>query len=344
MRSLDFRYIIMRNGADKGQLKPVSDPRVIMDDSAEIKMSFSATFAPSDDIDWLTDEIRPEMIINGVAYPLGIYAPATISETRTETSIELSVEAYDRCWRVRDLYTENILSLAAGTNYITAVKQLLTAAGIATVIETPTTATLTEIREDWDIGESYLTIINELLSEINYKPLYFNEQGAAVLEPVVTPSAENVQHTFDANNVLSLMLPETERATDIYSAPNVFLCICSNPDKSGSMTATAVNDNPQSPLSVQRRGRRIMRVENVDNIASQSELNDYANRLRNDSLFTGETISVSTALFPNFGVDDVVALILPEVTGICKDKRFEMELRVGGTMKHTLERVVLNLG
>ena len=344
MRTLDFRYIIVHNGADRGELKAISDPRIIMDDGSDIKMSLSGDFAPSDDIDLLTDEIRPEMILDGVTYPLGVYAPATVSEARSETSVSLSIEAYDRCWRVRDSYTETILSLAAGTNYLTAVKQLLTAAGIATVIETPTTATLTEIREDWDIGTSYLEIVNTLLSEINYKPLYFNAQGAAVLEPFFIPSAENIQHTFDSQNILSLMLPEHERSTDIYSAPNVFLCVCSNPDKSGSLTAIAVNDNPQSPLSVARRGRRIMRVENVNNIASQSELNDYANRLRNESLFTGEVITVSTALFPNFGVDDVTAIILPELSAICKERHYEMELRVGGTMKHTLERVVLSLG
>lgn len=345
MRTIDFRYIIVHNGADRGELKAIADnpPRLMMDDNAEIKTSLSGTFAPSDDIDLLMDEIRPELILDGVAYPLGVFAPATVSEQRSETSLALSIEAYDRCWRVRDNFTESILSLASGTNYLTAVKQLLTAAGIATVIETPTTATLTEIREDWDIGTSYLTIINDLLSEINYKQLYFNSQGAAVLEPVVIPSAENIQHTFDSNNVLSLMLPENERSTDVYSAPNVFLCICSNPDKDGSLTAIAVNDNPQSPLSVARRGRRIMHVENVNNIASQSELNDYANRLRNESMFTGEVITVSTALFPNFGVDDVVALVIPEVTAICKERHYEMELQVGGTMKHTLERVVLAL-
>lgn len=345
MRQIDFRFIIVHNGADKGELKALmeSPARLRMDDTAEIKTSLSGTFAPSDDIDLLADEIRPEMILDGVVFPLGVFAPATVSEERSENSLLLKVEAYDRCWRVRDNYTETILSLAAGTNYITAAKQLLTASGIAAVLETPTTATLTEIREDWDIGTSYLEIINQLLSEINYKPLYFNSQGAAVLEPIGIPSADNIQHVFDSNNIQSLMLPETERGTDVYSAPNVFLCICSNPDKDGSLTAISVNDNPQSPLSVQRRGRRIMRVENVDNIASQAELNEYAEHLRNESMFTGEVITVSTALFPNFGVDDVVALITPDVTAICKDRNYEMELQVGGTMKHTLERVVLSL-
>lgn len=346
MRTLDFRYVILRDGADRGELRALSDspPQLRMDDGAEIKTSLSGSFAPSAEIDWLRDEIRPELILDGVPHPLGVFAPATVSDERGETSVSLRVEAYDRCWRVRDTYTETILSLAAGTNYVTAVKQLLTAAGVAVVIETPTTAALSEIREDWDVGTSLLTIVNDLLAEINYKPLYFNAQGAAVLEPFAVPSAENIQHVLDCGNIRSLMLPGDARSTDVYSAPNVFLCICSNPDKDGVLTSVAVNDNPQSPLSVARRGRRIMRVENVNNIASQAELDDYAARLRNESLFTGEIVTVSTALFPGYGVDDVTALVLPDLTAICRERRWEMELRVGGTMKHTLERVVLALG
>ena len=336
----------MRGGADLGELQAVSDsaPSVVMDDSAEIKTSLSGTFLPSDVADWLTDEIRPELIIDGVVYPLGVFAAATVSEARDETSRALRLEAYDRCWVVKDNYTETILSIPAGTNYLTAVKQLLASAGIGMIIETPTTQTLAETREDWDVGTSFLSIINDLLAEINYKQLWFNEQGAAVLEPAYIPTVENIQHKLDAGTVQSLMLPENERQTDVYSAPNVFLCICSNPDKSAPMTATAVNDNPQSPLSVSRRGRRIMRVEMVDNVASQNELDDYAARLRNESVYAGETISVTTALLPGFGVDDITAVILPEISAICKERRWQMELSVGGSMKHTLERVVLELG
>ena len=346
MRQVDFRYVLMRGGADLGELQALSDqaPSVRMDDGGEIKTSLSGIFLPSALANFLTDEIRPELIVDGVAHSLGVYSAATVTEQSDESSLALRIEAYDRCWIVKDNYTETILSIAAGTNYLTAVKQLLTAAGIGTVIETPTAQMLAETREDWDVGTSYLKIINDLLGEINYKQLWFNAQGAAVLEPAYVPTIENVQHTLDANSVQSLMLPENDRQTDVYNAPNVFLCICSNPDKSAPLTSIAVNDNPQSPLSVPRRGRRIMRVENVDNVASQQELDDYAARLRNESVYAGETISVTTALLPGFGVDDITALVLPDLSAICKERRWQMELAVGGSMKHELERVVLTLG
>lgn len=345
-RTVEIRYKLLRNDAELGELYalPDSPPILRMNDGGEIKTSLSGSFFPTDEADWLTDQIKPELVIDGVAHPLGVYLPSAVTGDESEDIRELKIEAFDRCWIVRDNYTETILSLAAGTNYLTAVKQLLTAAGITLVIETPTTATLTEIREDWDIGTSYLTIINELLAEINYKQLWFDADGFAVLEPVTTPTAENIQHTLDSATVKSLLLPQLRRETDVYQAPNVFLVICSNPDKSGPMTATAVNDNPQSPLSTVKRGRRIMSVEKINNIASQAELQTYVNHKRDRSMYVGETYTVSTALLPGYGVEDVTALHYDEIAAICVERAWEMELQVGGNMTHTLEKVVPSLG
>lgn len=342
-RTLDFRYVIVRNGADYGELYPLSAPRIRCDDEAEIKTSLSGTFLYNDGIDWLTDEIRVEMDIDGVTSSLGVYLPASVNIRNDSTTKQVNIEAYDRCWLVRDNYTESLQYFASGTSYITAITSLLTACGVALQSVTASAATMAEAREDWDIGTSYLEIINQLLSEINYKPLWFNSKGVAVIEPISEPSADNIQHSFDSTNVKSLMFPQISRETDIYQAPNVFICVCSNADKASGMVATSENTNPQSPLSIARRGRRIASVTQVDNIADQNELQAYADTLRNKSMISGETINVTTALLPDFGVGDIVSLIYDDLCTICVEKSWEMSLEVGGNMSHTLERVVVNL-
>lgn len=342
-RTVDFRFVVVRNGADYSELSPTDAPTIRCDNSADIKTSFSGTFLNNSAVDWLTDVIRPEMILDGITYPLGIYLPSTVTHSQDEVSDQIDIEAFDRCWIIQDTRLESSLYFAAGTSYISAIVQLLTACGITLVSAVANAATLAEAREDWEIGTSYLEIINQLLSEINYKPLWFDQQGAAILEPVSVPTASNIFRTLDSSNVHSLLLPGISRETDVYSAPNVFICICSNADKSGPMVATSENTNPQSPLSIMRRGRRIASVTTVDNIASQAELQTYADTLRNKSMFSGETISVTTALLPDFGVADVIGLVYGDLSCICIDKAWQMTLSVGGRMQHTLERVVINL-
>lgn len=361
IRHEEIRFRMMRNGIEYGELYAMGTPTLRMQSSGEIKMSLQGTFLPDAvdsrgnkvEVDWLADEIKPVLIMNGEINPLGVLMPSTVTpkEERGEETVEL--QAYDRCWRVRDYKMEGALYLTAGTAYLDAVEQLLTASGIATIIKTPSEATITEDRQDWETGTSYLTVVNDLLAEINYKPLWFNASGFAILEPASTPTAENIQHIFtsrkpDPRNRKEVeavrLLPQISRKTDIYEAPNVFLCICSNADKDAGMKATAENNNPQSPLSTMRRGRRIVKEVRVNNIESQTELQAYADRLLYESMRTGEVINAETMLQSGFGVDDVTAIKYGETLGICVEEAWTMQLTPGGTMSHELKKVVINLG
>ena len=341
-RTIDFRFVVVRGNADLCEIYPIegSEPIIQMRDDADLKMSFSGSFVPDDRVDWLTDRIRPELILDGVSYPLGIFLPATVRDRETESTKSVSVEAYDQCWLVRDYSTDTPVALASGTNYITAVQTLLVQAGISQNIATANAATLAELRADWDIGTGYLKIVNELLDEINYKPLWFNEQGLAILEPKKTPTAANIQHLLDNSQVKSLMLPAVSRETDIYSAPNVYVCVCANPDKTANMVATSQNDNVNSPLSVARRGRSIVKTVKLNNIASQQELQRYADMLIQETMYAGETIEITTGIFPGYGVADIIGLNLDGELSICVEHAWEMRLRVGGEMRHTMEKVV----
>ncbi len=362
IRSEQIRYKLLRNGVEYGELFSSGNSSTLrMDSNGEIKMSLQGTFLPRAvnssgkevEIDWMADEIQPKLIIDGVEKPLAVLMPASV-EPRDEYGNEtLQIQAFDRCWRVRDTKVEGSIYLSAGTGYLDAIEGLLTSAGIATILKTPITATLAEDRQDWETGTSYLTIVNELLREINYKQLWFNASGFAILEPASTPTAENIKHVFtnqkpNPNNKKEVeairVFPHISRKTDIYQAPNVFLCICSNADKDTPLKATAENTNPQSPLSIMRRGRRIVKVVKVNNIESQEKLEEYAGRLLYESMTTGESISVETHLLPNFGAEDVVGLRYDDVLGVCVEKAWTMTLGPGGTMTHELEKVVINLG
>lgn len=342
-REVDFRYFAIRGDADLCEIYPMegSEPRIRMSDSAEIKTSLSGTFLPDARVDWLSDRIRPEMILDGVRHPLGIFLPATVQERTDESRRSVQIEAYDQCWLVRDYARPLQSSVLRNENYVNVIKNLLHLAGVDQTQATANAATLPEARV-WEIGTPFLDIINELLSEINYKPVWFNSQGLAVVEPKQTPTAENIRHIISSEDVRSLLLPSVARETDLYSAPNVFICVCANPDKSANMAATATNNNVNSPLSVPRRGRSIAKIVKLNNIASQSELQAYADNLMRESMYAGETIEITTGLFPGYGVGDIVGLNLDGELSICIEHAWEMQLRVGGSMKHTLEKVIIN--
>lgn len=345
IRTVEFLFHIMRNGADFGTLFPIeSAPHISMRSGDTIKTTLSGTFLlPEKDANWLTDEIRPEIIIDGTRYSLGIYCPNKVDEADDGVTKSITIAANDRCWIVQDHRTEGMYFIAAGTNYVSAVVSVLTASGISGVSATDTDEVLAEDRE-WPSGTSYLEIANTLLTEINYNQVWFDGLGNAVIEPLATPEAKNIEHVLDESKIESLMLPGIRTETDILSAPNVFVCLCSNADKDTQMLAVAENTNPQSPLSIARRGRRITKVIQVDNIASQEALQTFANRQVTESMLAGEIITVQTCLLPDFGVNDVIALRYGDLMTVCIETGWEMDLEIGGMMTHTMERTVIPLG
>lgn len=346
MRTIDFRFLVIRNGGEFCRLHPAnnSKPMLECDDADSISTHLSGSFMlPGEEVDWTTDEIQPEMILNGVPYKLGRYLPSTVDEVDDGVQKYLQITSYDRGWLIRDHRAESRPFFASGTNYLEAVVSILASSGITQIAETACGKTMTEDREDWDVGISWLEIANQLLDEINYEHVWFDGDGTCVLEPKTAPTGEHIDRILDENVIESMITPGYRIGSDIFNRPNVFICVCSNADKGAAMRAVAENTNPQSPISIPRRGRRIAKVIQVDNIASQEDLQVFADRQVTDSMMLGETIQIQTALLPGFGVGDMVALRYGDLYSVCRDRKWSMQLGVGGKMSHTLERVLMNL-
>ena len=169
-RSIDFRYVIVRNGADLCEIYPADGGAAIrMNDSAEIKTSLRGAFFPDERVNWLADRIRPEMILDGVTYSLGIFLPATVVETKTAETRAVEIEAYDQCWLAKDFARPLQSMVAKNENYVAVIKNFLHLAGIDQTLATANAAKLPEARH-WEIGTPFLSIINELLSRNRRRP------------------------------------------------------------------------------------------------------------------------------------------------------------------------------
>lgn len=363
IRNEEVRFRIKRNGAEFAEIFPFgnSAPTLQANGKSQLKMSLRGTFLAygmdSDgrkvSIDWLNDEIKPVLIENGEEKALGVLLVATV-KNKSEGNLEtVEIEAYDRTWRVRDSRKTTQAYYQQGSLYLDVIESLIVESGIELISRTETDSALTEDREDWDVGTSNLDIANELLREINYNEVWFDAMGAAMLQPKSRPIAENVQHIFterkpDPRNQKEVgiikIYPQISKSTDIYNVPNVFICICSNADKSGVMKAVAENVNIDSPFSIQRRGRRITKVEKLSNIASLEALQSYANQKVAESIMSVERIQIQTRLQSGFGIEDIVALQTQNNLGICIEKAWSMDLKPGGVMTHDLEKVVYNFG
>lgn len=342
MKTIDFRVDVLRGGVPYEKMVYTQPPTIYANYNAAIKMTMRGTFLHHEKIDYLNDELRPVMMVDGVDHPLGIYRIMTCGDSRSAAGIHYDeIEAYDRASRLTEAKTETWDYWAAGTAYDTIISHYLTLAGIKHVAFIPSNAVLQSSREDWDIGTDYLTIINTLLDEINYQSLWFDNSGVAQIQPYYAPSANAIQHTYSANSGLKSLRPAYTSEIDLYGKPNVFIAILDSPEYETPLVATAENDTPASRLSTISRGIRIPEVYKVDHIASVEGLQDYVNKIRDESMQTSEYVNIETALMPAHGIGDVVAVAHSDMQGVFREVEWTLPMQVGQYMTHKLQRVVM---
>lgn len=281
-------------------------------------------------LELFNDRIQLSVIKNGDKYILGKFLVVSAPIKYEVNKKIMNLELYDESIILSQKLTDERLFVAAGTNYINAILSLLADAGFDDVKYDTTDLTLT-IDKEYEIGISYLDIINELLSEINFNQLYIDNLGNVILKKDVesyTPT-----HIYNPDKVL--IEENYSNEEDIYMVPNVFIGMVSTPDKE-LLTYKKENVDILFKLSIPNRGFKITEIHKLKDIASQGELEDFINKRYLDSLNILETVNVTTEIEGNHGLMDLIQLDL-KVKGLFKETSYTINF-TSNNMQHVLER------
>lgn len=334
LKNFEYHVYVIRNGVEYGEALSVDAPEIAMKSSAEIKKTLVANLIFPIGTDMMKDTIAVRVKINGKEYAFGEYYIGTYTEITDDYGKAVyNVEAYDGSFLPSRYRSEDIYHISAGSLYTDVIQALLIECGVEKIIATNSSEAFTNDREDWEIGTPYLQIINDLLSEINYGSLWFDNDGFARIAPKKTADPDSVDHEYKQGKY-SVLSVAKERETDIFDKYNVFIAYVDNADNAKWMIAKAINDDPSSILSVQSRGRIQAPPERLDNISSQEELQAYVENLRAKSMMSTEKLTISTELDRAHSVLDTVQ---------CEDELYletewKISLSAGALMEHTLER------
>ena len=130
--------------------------------------------------------------------------------------------------------------------------------------------------------------------------MYIEGNGTIVIsKPLSEPTAY-----FDPIDV-DVLETSLTITNDWYDCPNVFRAV------QGSFSATARDDNPDSPLSIQNRGREIWYEENGSTPYTGESLQQYANRRLLEEQQVSISASYSRRYVPGINVTDLVSIRYP---------------------------------
>ena len=336
---LSYCFEVLRDGIRVQEVRAARTGDIYCSADAEIKRSVSCSLYLPKGIDLLRDELRVSLILDGVKTPLGIFTVTTMPRSVSSDGVTVyRCEGYDRGYRVQSRRIEKRSEgyIAAGTKYTDAVQSFLLRSGIQTVLIPDSPLTLREDREDWDVGESFLTIVNTLLGEINYTSLWFDRSGVARSEPYTAPTERAVRFAYQSGK--DAVVRAHSAQDDYFGAYNVFTVGVSN-SGTDPIFVTEVNDSLDSRISTVYRGRIAAPVVMLDGAPSEDEVRRYAQNLVLKSRISTETASIQTAPEAGHEVGDAVSLSLPEISGKFEEIGWTLPLD-GSLMTHELRRAV----
>ena len=274
-------------------------------------------------------------------FSLGVLIPSTPRYNNDGGVKTWEVEAYDRTVILMEDSLTEPLYVAEGTKYLDVVADVLVSAGITDVLLTEYVTTEVPADREFEIGKKKLDIINALLEEINFNKVYCDAAGSVVISAYRTPSAAAIDFKY-AKGALSVISQNIASETDLYGVPNVFIGVCSNFDLDQDYTSVYVNDNPISRLSTVQRGRRIVsEIFQLDQVASQEDLDAAVVKIAFEANQVSEEIVFSTALMPFHGYRDTLDIDHSDIQGTFVEHSWEIPLEAGEKMTHTARRLVI---
>ena len=346
-REVDFRYDLLNMDEIKiGELEGITSARISYSDFRVIKRS--VTFELDEhfrkDINFLTDRVQPWVILHMpdggvVEWSLGIFlmeSPRLFANGAHKTR---SIGAYDKTLVLEQYRLMNRLLFSRGTNYVAAIEALISMAGIA---QMNITTSGHQFPHDFElpVGTSAREAINILLTAINYSSLHVDSAGYVRAGPYILPSQRRPTFHYSANEN-SIIAPKMDESLDIAGRANVFIRVADSLELDTPLKSTFINDDINSRLSTVRRGRAIVDFDKVGNIASQSALDGLVRRLAVESTSAFRHLTFSTILLPNHGSTETLLIDIPDFFDIPMtfvETAWEMDLRVGGLMKHPILR------
>lgn len=218
-------------------------------------------------------------IQNGIRerHPLGTYLIQTPSYSFDGKNRDVSIDAYTPLIELKETQPSLGYAIEKGKNIMKEAYNILINNMRAPIVpnEKDTTLSVDFVANLEDTWASF--IIDLLANDTVHMEL--DEMGRVLLAPDQDLDSMQPVWTFDTNNS-SILYSDFDIENDLYGIPNMVEVIYSNGEE--SVWVKAINDDPNSPVSIQNRGRKISHRITDPKVAgsiSESDIQSYANKM-----------------------------------------------------------------
>lgn len=259
------------------------------------------------------DIIDPQTL-ESARFHLGVYVLTTPTRRLGTSPASLNFSGYDLVHLLRQPIADSY-EVPVGTDPAAAAADVVGIAIPGAQIRVDASGSLSTSRMTWVLDPTkpvtYYQIVSELLSGIGYRPIWFDWEGVARIEPFTDLQGASPEWTFSVEHADSLLAEERTQELDLFNVPNWWRFVIADlPDLpvEGVSMFTWEDHSAVNPGSIVNRGRVVRLYESVP-APSYEELKDFALRRIVETLSPAENFTVQTQPFPLAWHYDVIEYV-----------------------------------
>lgn len=240
-------------------------------------------------------------IQNGITekHALGTVLVQTPSSTFNGKIMDVSMDAYTPLIELKEKSPPLGYTIRKGTRIMDAAYNIIRKNARVPVNEVEITGESPTLQRDFvaNTTDTWLSFVIDLIANAQYE-LGLDEFGHIMFLPIQDISSLRPVWTYDDGNS-SILCPELTMNHDLYGIPNVVEVIYSY----GTVCKTAIakNEDPNSPISIQNRGREIIYRDTEPNLAgyiTDEQIQAYAERILRTMSTIEYTVNYTHAYCP----------------------------------------------
>lgn len=291
-----------------------------------------------------TDRFQPIMVLhfNGQDFEFKFF-PVKILNSSKEIrggQTRIKYTGYDESIVLQENSLGDRLAITAGQKYTDVIFSLIAKAGFSDIEIFPSQKVFLYDRDDWEESTSLLTVINQLLEEMDYRTLEPAVDGTLTSYPYKTPSYNDIKIQYSYKHQRILM-GDVAFSTDSYQTYNRFIGHVSNPELDEILRYEYVNQDEKHPASTVNQGYILTAPpRNFEGINTMNELMSLVYRWAAENDDKENRIEVKTAIMPHHEVREIVSIETKELFNAYVEIAWKIDnLTAGGTMTHSLREV-----
>jgi hypothetical protein len=234
--------------------------------------------------------------------PVGVY---TITDDHIDDSgdgLHISLSLCDRAYRIARDYLTFDWVIGEGTNYISAIQQIINRSVPFAPMDLTPTSHLSPLII-YEVGQDPWAAARELASNCGQE-IYFDPNGVCTSRPIPNYTAQTPVWNFEEGEDCT-MLYINRRLTEQDSVNHVIV-IGETADDAPPVRGEVFDDNPSSPTYVHGDWGRVVEVVRTSSVTTNEAAASMAQGIFQKRLGVSDLIRLNALVHPAFEIGDVV--------------------------------------